>query len=145
MSIISAVRDYIKDFASLVTDAPVWVNYLGAIPVEYSVVPLAGEKIIEENIIGVTTRVFPFALQMVGSTADDLARLDNVAFYEAFSAWLEQQTLDGVFPTLDTNQTAIEISAASWGYLFEEGQSDSGIYQITAQLVYEQQPGQPGN
>lgn len=144
MSIISAIQDYLKTYTSLEENAPVWVNYLGSVPVEYSIVPIAGEKIIEENIIGTTTRVFPFAFQMMGSVADDLARLNNVSFYEAFSAWLEQQTLDGVFPTLGAGQTPIEISANSWGVLFEEGQSETGVYQLTAQLIYIQAPGIPG-
>lgn len=144
MSVISAIQAYIKMYASLESNAPVWVDYLGAVPVEYSIVPMPGNKILEEDILGGSVRVFPFAFQMMGSTADDLARLDNVAFYEAFSTWLEQQTLDGSFPTLDAGQTPIEISANNWAFLFEEGSSGSGIYQITAQLVYEQAPGTPG-
>lgn len=141
MTIISAVQDYIKDYTFLDADAPVWVNYLGATPIEYAVVPLPGERVISEDIVGNTTREFPFAFQMMGSTADDLARIDNIGFYEAFAAWLEQQTFDGVLPTLGTGQTALSILANNWGYLFEQGQSDSGIYQITAKLTYEQVPG----
>lgn len=141
MSIISAIQTYIQSYASLEADAPVWCDFLGASPVQYSVAPLPGAKIVETDIMGGTRREFPFSFQMVGSTADDLARLDNLGFYEAFSEWLDQQTIDGVLPTLDTGQTALSVEANGWGYLFEQGQSDSGIYQITAKLIYEQVPG----
>src|SRR3989304_9030408 len=110
-TIVSAIIDFLDNYTGLATDPPMWVNYLGIGGVQYTVVPLAGERTVETYITGATVREFPFAFQSVESTADQLARLESIGFYEAFSEWLDQQTIDGVLPTLDAGKTAVEISA----------------------------------
>ncbi len=139
MSIISAIRSYLKDYTGLASGAPVWVDYLGAIPTEYSVVPLAGNKIVEQYVDGSSLREYPFAFRSVESTAADLERLENNGFFEAFADWLESQTEAGNFPTLDSGQTPELIEATGWGYLYEQGNSDTGIYQIQCRLLYKQE------
>lgn len=140
MSIISAVRDYLKGYSGLATGAPVWVDLLGSSHTQYVVVMLPGERIQEQYLNGGSLRVFPFALQSMQSTADDLERLETGGFYELFADWLEQQTAVGALPQLTNKKTAVRIEATSWAYLYEQGQSDTGIYNITCRLVYEQEP-----
>lgn len=140
MSLISAVRTYLAGYSALKTGAPLWVDYLGPEPTEYAVQPLAGEKIIERYLDGGSLREFPFSFQSMESTADDLERLENIGFFEAFSDWLETQTNSGVFPTLGAKQTPVSIEAVGQAYLYEQGQSDTGVYQIQCKLAYEQQP-----
>lgn len=140
ISMISAVRTYIKTYGSLVANAPVWVNYLSVTPTEYAIIPLPGARVIETDIRGGTVREFPFAFQSVESTADELERLESIGFYEAFATWLDVQTLSGVFPTLNAGQTPEKIEALGWAYLYEQGQSDTGIYQIQCKLTYSQVP-----
>lgn len=140
MSIISAVKTYLATYTGLMSGAPIWVDYLGKTPTEYAVIPLAGTRIVERYIYGGSLREFPFAFQSTESTADELERLENNGFYEAFSDWLESQSLAGTLPTLATKQTATEIQALGWGFLYEQGQSGTGIYQIQCKLTYEQQP-----
>jgi hypothetical protein len=140
MSMISAVRTYLAAYSALKANAPVWVDYLGATPTEYAVIPLAGARIIERYLDGGSLREFPFAFQSTESTADDLERLESAGFYEAFADWLESQTLSGAFPTLGTKKTALSIEALGWAYLYEQGGSDTGVYQIQCKLTYEQQP-----
>lgn len=139
MSIIESVRNFIISYSGRAENSPVWVDYLGAEPVEYNIVPTAGTRIIEEYITGSSLREFPFAFQSVESTADNLARLENLGFYEAFAEWLEAQTEAGILPTLDAGKTAIEIEALGWAFLFRQGESNTGIYQITCRLVYKQE------
>jgi len=50
MSIISALKTYIKTYTGLKTGAPVWVDYIGPNPTEYAIIPLPGSKIIEQYI-----------------------------------------------------------------------------------------------
>jgi hypothetical protein len=137
-TIIDGLRQYLLTYQGLDSDAPVWVDFLGENPIEYSIVPLPGDKILEMYIDGSSVREFPFAFQSVESTADDLARLESVGFFEAFAEWLESQTNSEILPTLPSGKTATAIQATSWGYLFEQGQSDTGIYQITAKITYDQ-------
>lgn len=138
MSVISALRTYLATYSGLVTGAPLWVDYLGQVATEYSITPLAGTRIIETNINDSTVREFPFAFQSTESTADNLERLENIGFYEAFADWLEAQTNAGALPTLATGKTAIKIQSLGWAYLYEQGTSGTGIYQIQCKLTYEQ-------
>jgi hypothetical protein len=139
MSIISALQTYIKTYSDLKTGAPVWVDYLGLTPTEYAIIPLPGARIVESFIDGSSIREYPFALQSTESTADDLERLETNGFFEAFADWLESQSESDVLPTLDSGQSAIKIEATGWGYLFEQGESETGIYNIQCMLQYEEE------
>ena len=138
MSIIESIRTYILTYTGLKTGAPVWVDYLGPNPTEYSIVPLAGARIIEKYLDGGSLREFPFAFQSMESTADNLERLESIGFYEAFSDWLESQTEAGTLPTLASGKTPVKIEALGCGYLFQVGDSGNGIYQVQCRLEYEQ-------
>lgn len=140
MSMIAAVRTYIKTYTGLASGAPVWINFLGPRPTEYAVIPLPGQRVLETYLDGSTRRMYPFAFQIVESTADDNERLDTAAFSEAFAAWLESQTKAGTLPTLDTGKTPDTIEAVNWGYLNEQGQSSTAIYLVSCQLIYDQVP-----
>lgn len=138
MSLISVVRDYIETYTGLAEDAPVWVEYLGSDPIQYAILPLAGDRVLEEYINGTSLRSWPFAFRSMESTADDLARLENNGFYEAFAEWLDEQTDAGELPTLENGKTAEAIEATGWGFLYEQGESDTGIYQVQCRLIYKQ-------
>ena len=138
MSVIDDLRTYLANCPSLETGALLLVEQLGALPVQYAIVPMPGARIVETYLDGSTLREFPFAFQTAQSTADDLERIENIAFFEIFADWLETQTAAGTLPTLDTGKTATAIEALNWGYLYEQGQSETGIYQITCKLTYEQ-------
>ena len=138
MSLISAVRTYLATYSGLTTGAPLWVDHLGQVPTEYGISPLAGARIVETNIDGSTVREFPFAFSSTESTADNLERLDNIGFYETFADWLENQSNAGTLPTLASGKTATKIEALGWAYLYQEGESSTGIYQIQCKLTYEQ-------
>ena len=138
MSIISAIKTYLKTYTGLKTNAPVWVDFLGPLPTEYAVIPLAGGRVLESYIDGSSLREYPFAFQSMESTADELERLETQDFYEAFAEWLESQTEIGTLPTLATGKTAVDIMATGWGYLYEQGQSETGVYQIQCKLFYKQ-------
>lgn len=143
MSIIESVQTYIKTYTSLKSGAPVWVDYMGANPTEYSIVPLPGARIIESYITGGSLRSYPFAFQSMESTADDLERLGTQGFFEAFADWLEQQTENEILPTLGAGQTAESIESTGWGYLFQQGESDTGVYQIQCLLTFKQEAIEP--
>lgn len=138
MSIVSALKTYLLTYPNLVTGAGVGVDFLGPDKVSYSIVPLAGERILEAYVDGGSMRSFPFSVQSIESTADELARIDAIGFYEALAAWFESQTIAGTLPTLDTGQVAWSIETTGWGYLYQQGESSTGIYQIQCRLTYEQ-------
>jgi hypothetical protein len=138
MTLISAIKTYMLTYSELKSDAPLWVNYLGEDPTQYAIIPVAGQQIEETYINGRSKRVFPFLFTSMERTADDLARMENVGFFEDLSAWFEAQTKAGTFPTLESGKTAEKIEALNWGYLYQQGVSDTGSYQINCRLVYMQ-------
>jgi len=139
MSVIDDLRTYMLTYSNLKANAPVWVNHLGNVPIEYNIVPLAGSIIVEYYINGSSLRAFPFAFQSVEDTIDNIAGLEIVGFYEAFSDWLESQTDSNVLPVLDAGKSATLIEALGWGILLQTGASKTGIYQVQCQLEYKQE------
>lgn len=140
MSIIEALKTYMATYSGFASGAALQVDQLGNTPTQYALMPLPGARVVESYIDGGTSREFPFALQSMESTADDLERISNSGFYEALADWFETQTDAGTLPTLDTGKTATGIEALGWGYLFEFGESGTGIYQIQCKLTYTQAP-----
>ena len=138
MTVIESLKTYIATYTGLVSGKPLWVDYLGPTVTEYSISALPGARIVETYLNGKTEREFPFAFSSTESTADEAERLDNLGFYEAFAYWLETQTKAGTFPTMETGKTPTKIEALGWGYLFNPGESDTGIYQIQCKLTYDQ-------
>ena len=139
MSLLSAVQTYIKTYTPLASaSAPVFVDALGYEPNQYAIVPLPGEPFVEKYLDGSSTRQFSFAFQSTEATVDDAERLGNNEFYESFSAWMESQTNAGVLPALGTGKTAETIEAVNAGYLFQQGESGTAVYQITCRLQYSQ-------
>lgn len=138
MSIISALRTFIATCPAL-ENGLLLVDHVSA-TISYSIVPMPGDRIVESYINGASLREFPFAFETAKSTADDLERMESAGFNETFADWLESQSEAGILPTLDAGKTATGIEATSWGYLYEEGESETGIYQIICKLQYEQQP-----
>jgi hypothetical protein len=138
MSVISSLKTYLLTYPNLASGAGVGVDFLGPDKVSYSIVPTAGDLVLEEYIDGGSMRAFPFSIQSLESTADELARIDALGFYETLVAWLESQSRAGVLPTLDAGKTAWSIEASGWGYLYSQGDSATGIYQVQCRLIYEQ-------
>lgn len=138
MSMIEAVRNYLLTYAGM-ADALIHVDALGKEPIEYAVVPLPGERTITEYLDGKKQREYPFLIQSVFSTADEAERIENSGFYETLADWLEEQTEAENLPDLGTGKTAESINAVTWGFVYEQGESGTGIYQITCKLVYEQE------
>ena len=137
-SVLESITTFVKGYSELEADAPVWVNYLAEKPVQYSIVPLPGSRIVEEYLNGSTSREFPFAFQSMDTTLDDLARLNTQTFFEAFAEWLRTMSNQGTFPEMDTGQKPFKIQALGWGVMFERGEDETGIYQIQCSLEYEQ-------
>jgi len=139
MSIISALQTFIKTYSGLESTS-VWIDKVGPDTVEYGIIPIPGQRIVTEDIDGSSVREYPFALQSSVMTADDATRLANSEFFEEFADWLEAQTDAGTFPTLGTGQTATKIEATLGGALYEQGESQTAIYQIQCKLTFEQEP-----
>lgn len=139
MSIIDALKTFLAACPSLENGALLLVDRAD-MPISYSIMPMPGSRVVERYINGGSLREYPFAFQTAKSTADDLERIESAGFNETFADWLESQTEAGSLPNLGAGKTAESIEATSWGYLYEMGESETGIYQVLCKLTYEQQP-----
>ena len=140
MTTSDAVRDWIAAYTGLVANAPVWVQHLGAHPVQYAVITLPGNKVLEKYLNGGSLREYPFILQAAISTADDKTRITTDEFFEAISDWFDTQTQAGNLPSLGTKKTAWSIEALASAVITDESESGTGIYELPCRLVYEQAP-----
>jgi hypothetical protein len=138
MSLISSLRTYLLTYPGFVSGAPLLIDNLGKSHTQYGVFPLPGARIIESYIDGSSLRQFAFALQSMESIADDAARQEAHEFYEALADWFETQTKAGVLPSLGAGKTAQTIEALQSGFLFEFGESGTGVFQMQCRLTYEQ-------
>ncbi len=137
-SVIQAIRDWFATYASLTTGSPVLVDFLGSKPVQYSVVPMPGKQTVWDVDYKNSERTYAFAIQSMLYTADDLTRIANSGFYESLSDWFDSQTLAGTLPSLPSGKSAVQVVAETQGFIYSEGQSQTGIYQIACQLEYDQ-------
>jgi len=55
-SVIESVVEFVETYSGLDEDAPIWVNYLGKTPTEYSIVPLPGGGVINTYVNGFSIR-----------------------------------------------------------------------------------------
>jgi hypothetical protein len=139
-TMVEALQAFMLTYPNWAASAPLYVDYLGAEPTQYTIVPLPGDKVLEEYIDGGSSRTYPFALQANFSTADEAERIQNSGFFETLSDWFETETLAGRLPTLPSGRTAEKIEAGNLGFLYQQGESETGVYQIQCKITYIQQP-----
>ena len=137
-TIIAALETYIKTYTNLKSGAPVLTDFLNKNPTQYSIVPQGGERVTEWNIDYSSEREYAFAFQSMFSTADEADRLANNGFYEVLADWFDSQTQAGTLPTLNSNQHPVAIQTTSWGFLFDQSESTTGVYQILCKLIFDQ-------
>jgi len=137
-TIINALKTYIKTYSGIGASGVVMVDFLSGVPDEFAISPQPSNKIVEQYIDGRSVRQFSFAFQMMASTADEAKRLTNNGFYEGISDWFESQTIAGTLPTLNSNQHPTLIEALSQPALFQQGESNTGIYSMQCRLEYDQ-------
>jgi hypothetical protein len=134
-SILAGVKAF---FVTIAGTDPLNVDFLSTTIPNYSIVSLPGGGWVERDVIGGGTQEFMFAFQAMFSTAAEAERLENSGFYETLSDWLDAQTDAGTLPELPSGKTSerLETVGGKSGFIFEQGSSDNGVYQITCRLEY---------
>lgn len=140
VSIVESLSEYFLD-CPLLKDGYFHVDFLGPDPVEYTLEVLTCDPIVKRYVNGDTLRRYLFAF---GSreyySADRVQNIENIAFYEALSDWVEEQNRLENFPELPGELAPEELRAVSSGYLFDETM-ESARYQIQIELIYYKEAG----
>lgn len=134
---IEWVRDLLKTCPALREAAGVVVDELAGEIDFFSVDPLPGGRVLEEELDGTKLRSFPFAISAIQCSADEASRLESNGTFEALADWMEQITQEDAFPDMGEGRAADAMEATTWGYLTErEGDPSTAIYQISCVLTY---------
>lgn len=134
-SIIEALEQFFLD-CELLKDGCLRVDFLGEKPVEYVIETLPCDPIVKRYANGSTVRQYLFAF---GSreyySQERLQNIQNSAFYEKLSDWVEEKDRSETFPELPDGMEAEGLRVVSSGYLFD-GSMKNARYQIQLQLLY---------
>lgn len=134
-SIIEGLSEYFSE-CPLLKDGYFHVDFLGADPVEYTLEVMTCDPVVKNYVNGDVLKRYLFAF---GSreyySADRIQNIDNIAFYEELSDWIEKQNRLEQFPEMPEGKYPEELGAVSSGYLFDESM-ESARYQIQIELIY---------
>ena len=134
-SIIDALEKYFIG-CELLKDGALRVDYLGEKPVEYTIEVLPCDPVVKRYLGGSTVRQYLFAF---GSrefySQERLQNIQNSAFYERLTDWVETKSMSGVLPELPDGMEAQQLEVVSSGYLFD-GSMTNARYQIQLRLLY---------
>lgn len=136
MCILESVRTFFKDCPFL-KEAPLGIEYLGARPCGYTIDAVPSAAVMANYLDGSSLRqfVFVFASRELFGTQED--NLENAAFYERLTDWIEEQNRAQNLPVLPIGKDALSLAATSGGYVQQTGAREAR-YQIQCRLNYYQ-------
>ena len=134
--IIDEIKKFIKKCPFL-KSGRINVDYLSDKPNQYTIDSYPADPIIKRYSDGGQLKQFLF---LFGSREyydeNTLQNIENNAFYEMFSDWLEEQNKVGNLPVLG-NKESQRIEALSTGYI-QDSETNNARYQIQCRLIYYQ-------
>lgn len=99
MTIIDGVRAWLKTYEGL-ADGRLSVDFLPEEAKSYSVDTVPTTEIVKRYLDGSSIRQYLFCVSSREFYSDDIAQnVDNQAFYEGLSSWLESKSKRRQFPT----------------------------------------------
>lgn len=136
-SVIECLREYILQFP-LLKDGALNVDHLGDQAIEYTVDAVPCSPVYRQYTDGSCMKQFLFLFASREYYSADVNQcIENLAFYEEFSKWIEKQNKDGSLPDLDGRE-AISVEVLTAGYAFD-CDAETARYQIQMRLLYEEE------
>ena len=134
-SIIEGITNFFLK-CPLLKDGAFRVDALGDSAVEYTIETGIFTPVVTTYVNGDTERIYQFNF---GSrefySMDRIQNIENSAFYEKFSNWVEEQNWNENFPEMPEKCYPRALTVLSPGYLFD-GSMKNARYQIQLQLEY---------
>ena len=134
-SIIEGISNYFLN-CPLLKDGVFRMDALGPTPVEYTIETGIFDPIIQRHVDGSSDRQYQFQF---GSrefySMDRLQNIENIAFYEKFADWVEQQNMKGIFPEMPDGMYPEAMEVLSPGYIYDSAMKNAR-YQISLRLLY---------
>lgn len=136
MTIIDGVRAWLKTYAGL-ADGRLNVDFLPEDAKTYSVDSVPTREIVKKYLDGSSVRQFLFCISSREFYGDNISQnVDNHAFYEDLSAWLEEQSRKRSFPNIGEGRVVRSIEISSTAYPFVVDDHGTARYQLQLNLTY---------
>ena len=136
MTIIDGVRAWLKTYEGL-ADGRLSVDFLPEEAKSYSVDTVPTTEIVKRYLDGSSIRQYLFCVSSREFYSDDIAQnVDNQAFYEGLSSWLESKIKRRQFPDIGTGRTVRSIEISSTAYPFVVDEHGTARYQLQLKLTY---------
>lgn len=133
--LIKAIKDYIKT-CPLIKGNAINVNYLGDKPVRYTVDCVPCNPVIKRYIDGGTQRQCIVVFASKEYYGEDVLNQTAVTkFFDEFSAWIEENNKNKIFPDFGGNLKPGNVVVASSGYLYDVS-GQSARYQMSLKFIY---------
>ena len=137
-TLIAAVREWLQNYEGL-AGGRLSVDFLPEEAKAYSIDSVPTTEVVKKYLDGSSVRQFLFAIASREFYSDDLAQnIDNHAFYEGLSAWLEKQRKLHNLPELGDNRRAQTIEVSSTAYPFIVDEHGTARYQLQLRMTYYQ-------
>lgn len=138
MTIIEGIRKWLQTYEGL-SNGRINVDFLPEEAKTYSVDSVPAKEVIKKYLDGSTLRQFLFCISSREFYGEDIAQnVDNQAFYEDISAWLDGQQRKRSFPTIGDGRTVRTIEINSTAYPFIVDEDGTARYQIQLNMIYYQ-------
>ena len=136
MTIIDGVRAGLKTYEGL-ADGRLSVDFLPEEAKSYSVDTVPTTEIVKRYLDGSSIRQYLFCVSSREFYSDNIAQnVDNQAFYEGLSSWLERKSKRRQFPDIGTGRTVRSIEISSTAYPFIVDDHGTARYQLQLRLTY---------
>lgn len=139
MTIVEALRSWLRGYEPL-SAGRLAVDFLPKHAQAYSVDSVPCKEEVKRYLDGSSLRQFLFVLSSREFKGEDIRQnIDDLAFYEGFSAWVLRQDLARSFPDLGEGRRARKVEVTSSGYPFQVDEKGTARYQIQLRLEYFQE------
>lgn len=136
MTIIEAVRGWLRTYPPL-SKGRLAVDFLPKQAQAYSVDSVPCKEEVRRYLDGSSLRQFLFTLSSREFKGEDIGQnVDNLAFYEGFSAWVLNQNRARQLPKLGDGRIARKVEVTTSGYPFQVDDHGTSRYQIQLRLEY---------
>ena len=136
-TLVQAVRKWLRTYQPL-AEGRLGVDYLPEDAQTYSIDSVPGPEIVKRYLDGAAVKQFDFVLASRVFWGDQITgNTENLAFYEAFAAWVEAQNRrPRNLPMLDGGRTAQHVEVTTSGYPYQVSEDGRARYQIQLKLTY---------
>lgn len=136
MTMMEAVTTWLKGYPPL-SGGRLGVDFLPREAQSWSVDVAPCKEIVRRHLDGSAVKQFLFVLASRSFHGKDIRQnTENLAFYENFARWVEENNRKKTLPRLGEDRTAQRVEVTTSGYPFLVDEHGTARYQIQLKMTY---------